>query len=58
MPYFEQQRYTCIPCVDPTPNLLLRIAGCPAPIALVRIAGCPTPNALLRIAGCRTVIII
>ena len=30
-------------CVDPTPNALLRIAGCPTPKALIRLAACPTP---------------
>ena len=43
---------TCILSVVPTPNALLRIAGCPTPNALLLIAGCPTPNALLRIARC------
>ena len=52
--FFEQRHFTCILCVDPTPNALLRIARCPTPNALLRIAGCPKANALLRITGCPT----
>ena len=36
--------------IGPTPNALLRIAGCPTLNVLLRIAGCPTPNVLLRIS--------
>ena len=54
MPYFEERHYTCILCVDPTPNALLHIVGCCTPIAPVRIAGCPTPIALVRISACPT----
>ena len=40
--------------MGPTPNILLRIAGCLTPKTLPRIVGGPTPNALLYIGGCRT----
>ena len=46
----SDMHYTYILPVGPTPNALLRIAGCLTLNALLRIAGCPTPNFLVRIS--------